>query len=73
MERDSFFIVSGDSMQKLCLSTKFHTMKLGEITVLFAVAEGSLRKILLQYYKNKAYLKYLYVKIIFEFVLQARN
>ena len=61
MERDSFFIVSGDSMQKLYLSTKFHTMKLGEITVFFAVAEGSLREILLQYYKNKAYLKYLYI------------
>ena len=38
--RHSFRIVSGDSpetMRKLCLPQNFHTRKLGEITVFFAV------------------------------------
>ena len=40
VERHSLRIVSGDSpetMRKLCLSTNFHTMKLGEITVFYTV------------------------------------
>ena len=41
MERHSFRIVSGESletMRKLCLSTKFSHLKLGEVTVFFAVS-----------------------------------
>ena len=41
MERHSFRIVLDDSpeaMRKLCLSTNFHTTKLGEITVFYAVS-----------------------------------
>ena len=40
VERHSFRIASGDSpetLRKLYLSTKFHTRKLGEITLFFAV------------------------------------
>ena len=51
MERHSFRIVSGDSaetMRKLCLSTKFHTRKVGEITAFYAVKYLILLKI--QYY-----------------------
>ena len=43
MERHSFRIVSGESpeiMRKLCLSTKFLLMKLGEITAFYAVHDG---------------------------------
>ena len=44
VERHSFRIVTGElaeTMRKLCLSTKFHTRKLGEITILFVVKINS--------------------------------